>query len=119
MTIDEAHPFPLVSNLSVNLLLRVLEAGCDTPHVIRIKVPTSGRIPRFMRLDQSDRYVPLEEVIANNLDLLLPGAEVLSLGVFESRGMRWWYATRKPPPICSKRSRSNCSERRFATGGTP
>ena len=82
LTIDEAHPFPLVSNLSVNLLLRVLEAGCDTPHVIRIKVPTSGRIPRFMRLDQSDRYVPLEEVIANNLDLLLPGAEVLSLGVF-------------------------------------
>lgn len=82
LAIDEAHPFPFVSNLSINLLLRVLDPSEDEPHLIRIKVPVSARTPRFMQVAGDCRYVPLEEVIAGNLDLLLPGAEILSVGFF-------------------------------------
>ncbi len=82
LAIDEAHPFPFVSNLSINLLLRVLDESEDDPHLIRIKVPVSERTPRFIRIGDEDRYVPLEEVIEGNLDLLLPGAEVLTCGFF-------------------------------------
>ncbi|MDZ7768500.1 MAG: hypothetical protein U5K38_05230 [Woeseiaceae bacterium] len=82
LAIDEAHPFPFVSNLSINVLLRVLDPSEDEPHLIRIKVPVSARTPRFMQVAGESRYVPLEEVIAGNLDLLLPGAEILSVGFF-------------------------------------
>ncbi|MBT8084426.1 MAG: polyphosphate kinase 1 [Woeseia sp.] len=82
LAIDEAHPFPFVSNMSINLLLRVHDETEKEPHLIRIKVPISERTPRFLRIDGEDRFVALEEVIANNLDLLLPGATILSLGFF-------------------------------------
>jgi polyphosphate kinase len=82
LAIDESHPFPFMSNLSINLLLEVKDEVDEQPYLIRIKAPTSGRTPRFMRVAGQDRYVPLEEIIAGNLDLLLPGAEVLSAGYF-------------------------------------
>lgn len=81
LAIDEAHPFPFVSNLSINLLVEVHDPSEETPHHIRIKVPTSDRTPRFMRIDD-DRFVLLEEVIAGNLDLLFPGADILGVGYF-------------------------------------
>ena len=82
LAIDEAHPFPFVSNLSVNLLLRVLDESEDDPHLVRIKVPVSSRTPRFIRVGDDERFVPLEEIIEGNLDLLLPGAEILGSGFF-------------------------------------
>ncbi|MGH8223171.1 MAG: RNA degradosome polyphosphate kinase, partial [Woeseiaceae bacterium] len=82
LAIDEAHPFPFVSNLSINLLLKVQDKAEPDPHLIRIKVPVSGRTPRFMRVGDRNCFIPLEEVIAGNLDLLLPGAEILSVGFF-------------------------------------
>ena len=82
LAIDEAHPFPFMSNLSINLLLQVKDETDEKPYLIRIKTPTSGRTPRFMQVGDRDHFVPLEEVIAGNLDLLLPGADVLSVGFF-------------------------------------
>lgn len=82
LAIDEAHPFPFVSNLSINLLVEMHDPSETTPHHVRIKVPTSDRTPRFMRIDDDERFVLLEEVIAGNLDLLFPGAEVLAVGYF-------------------------------------
>jgi polyphosphate kinase len=82
LAIDEAHPFPFMSNLSINILLEVKAEADERPYLIRIKAPTSGRTPRFMSIENRDHFVPLEEVIAGNLDLLLPGAEILSIGYF-------------------------------------
>jgi polyphosphate kinase len=93
LAIDEAHPFPFISNLSINLLVEVHDPYEDTPHHVRIKVPTSDRTPRFMEIDE-DRFVPLEEVIAGNLDLLFPGAAIL-----ETRSSN---ATRNSPTTCSR-----------------
>lgn len=82
LAIDETHPFPFVSNLSINLLLQVSDKRDRTPHLMRIKVPTSARTPRFMNIAGSRQFVALEDVIAKNLDLLLPGSEIVSVGYF-------------------------------------
>ncbi len=82
LAIDEAHPFPFVSNLSINLLVEARNGEDGLPHLVRIKAPIAERIPRFMQIGDSTRFVPLEDVIANNLDLLLPGANILSVGFF-------------------------------------
>ncbi len=80
--IDEAHPFPFISNLSINLLLQVHDPSEADPHLVRIKAPTSSSTPRFIRVGDEDRFVRLEEIIAGNLDLLLPGADIQSIGFF-------------------------------------
>jgi len=82
LAIDEAHPFPFISNLSVNLLIEVHDPAEKDAHLVRIKTPSSSRMPRLMRIGEDDRFVRLEEVIAGNLDLLLPGADILSVGFF-------------------------------------
>ena len=82
LAIDEAHPFPFISNLSINLLVEVHDPTEETPHHVRIKAPTSGRVPRLMRIGDDERFVLLEEVIAGNLDLLFPGARILDMGFF-------------------------------------
>ncbi len=79
---DPAHPFPFVSNLSLNLLVTVRYRDDDDHSTARVKVPVGAGIPRFLRVGDKDTFVPLEQVIANNLDLLFPGMEIISCGFF-------------------------------------
>jgi polyphosphate kinase len=73
---DPAHPFPFISNLSLNLLV-TLRAPDDTePSLARVKVPVGLGIPRFLRVDGTRRFVPLEDVVAHTLDLLFPEARI-------------------------------------------
>jgi polyphosphate kinase len=72
LAMDPAHPFPFVSNLSLNLLV-TLRAPDDTDtSLARVKIPVGAGIPRFMRVDGTTRFVLLEDVIAHTLDLLFP-----------------------------------------------
>ena len=81
--IDPAHPFPFVSNLSFNLLVKVrLPGELGRISLARIKVPVGGDVPRFLKLHDVNHFVPLEQVVINNLDMLLPGVEVLSCEMF-------------------------------------
>jgi polyphosphate kinase len=70
---DPAHPFPFVSNLSLNLLVSLHYPNDPTPLMARVKVPLGSGVPRFIQLHDSRTFVPLEEIMANNLDLLFPG----------------------------------------------
>jgi polyphosphate kinase len=70
---DPAHPFPFVSNLSLNLLVSLHYPNDPVPLMARVKVPLGAGVPRFIRVRDSLRFVPLEEIMANNLDLLFPG----------------------------------------------
>ncbi|HEX7719610.1 MAG TPA: polyphosphate kinase 1 [Woeseiaceae bacterium] len=81
LAIDPAHPFPFVSNLSVNVLALVRGID-DGESLIRIKYPVSGNIPRFIRIGAEQMFVPLEQVITANLDLLLPGIEIRNTYLF-------------------------------------
>ncbi|MEM7016943.1 MAG: polyphosphate kinase 1, partial [Pseudomonadota bacterium] len=82
-SIDPAHPFPFISNLSLNLLVIVRYPDTSKLLMARIKVPVDPGISRFLRVsDEVDHFVPLEAVMANNLDLLFPGMEIESCEYF-------------------------------------
>ena len=81
-TMDPAHPFPFISNLSLNLLVTVRYPNDDASGLARIKVPVGSGIPRFLRVGDEELYVPLEEVVANNLDLLFPGMVIEGCELF-------------------------------------
>ncbi|HAS51052.1 MAG TPA: polyphosphate kinase 1 [Gammaproteobacteria bacterium] len=81
-TMDPAHPFPFISNLSLNLLVTVHYVNDDASGLARIKVPIGSGIPRFLKVSDEDLYVPLEDVMANNLDLLFPGMVIEACELF-------------------------------------
>ncbi|MBX3024378.1 polyphosphate kinase 1 [bacterium] len=82
LALDPAHPFPFISNLSINLLVGGHHPKESEPLLIRVKVPVGSGIPRFIPVGDSRRFVPLEDVIAQHLDLLLPGMAVASCESF-------------------------------------
>src|SRR5215469_3546887 len=81
-TLDPAHPFPFISNLSLNLLVTVRAPEDTETSLARVKVPVGLGIPRFLRVDGTNRFVPLEDVIAHTLDLLFPGMTIDSYEFF-------------------------------------
>jgi polyphosphate kinase len=72
LAMDPAHPFPFVSNLSLNLLVTLRAPDETDTSLARVKIPVGAGIPRFMRVDGTARFVLLEDVIAHTLDLLFP-----------------------------------------------
>ena len=82
-SIDSAHPFPFISNLSLNLLVQTrLPGEKGKISLTRIKVPTSNGVPRFLQLPERNHFVALEDVAKHNLDLLLPEIEIASCYMF-------------------------------------
>jgi polyphosphate kinase len=82
LVIGLGRPFPYISNLSLSLgvLLRDAESGSEI--IARVKVPKE-LLGRFLPLGDGDStFVPLEEVIAANLDALFPGIDVIDHGYF-------------------------------------
>jgi polyphosphate kinase len=79
---DPAHPFPFISNLSLNLLVGIRHEGDVTPSMARVKVPVGAGIPRFLWLRDRLAAVPLEMVMMENLDLLFPEMVVESCELF-------------------------------------
>src|ERR1044071_9675857 len=79
---DPAHPFPFVSNLSLNLLVSLRYENDSEPLLARVKVPASGGTPRYLRVGTSRTFVDLADVMANNLDLLFPGMEIEACSMF-------------------------------------
>jgi polyphosphate kinase len=80
LAVDPGHPFPYVSNLSLNLAVLLRDTATDKLHFARIKVPPL--LPRFMPLPESGQFVPLEDVISANLDQLFPGMNVVEHHAF-------------------------------------
>ncbi|MBV8445488.1 MAG: RNA degradosome polyphosphate kinase, partial [Candidatus Dormibacteraeota bacterium] len=76
LAVDPAHPFPYISNLSLNLAVVVGDSDDSTTHVARIKVPPL--LQRFVPLPDGRRFVPLEQVIAAHLSHLFPQMEIVS-----------------------------------------
>jgi len=82
LVIGLGRPFPYISNLSLSLgvLLRDNESGNEI--IARVKVPKE-LLGRFLPLGEDGQtFVPLEDVIAANLDSLFPGTEVIDHGYF-------------------------------------
>jgi polyphosphate kinase len=74
LAVDPGHPFPYISNLSLNLAVMVHDPARDERRFARVKVPPL--LPRFTPLPDGERFVPLEQVIAAHLDALFSGMRV-------------------------------------------
>ncbi|NOY12912.1 MAG: polyphosphate kinase 1 [Deltaproteobacteria bacterium] len=81
-SVDPAHPFPFISNLSLNLLVTLRYPGEKEESLARVKVPVGAGANRFVRIGEENRFVLLEEILEHNLDLLFPGMEILSCELF-------------------------------------
>ncbi len=69
---DPAHPFPFISNLSVNLLVSVRYPDSEHTYMNRIKVPVSEDLPRFLPFGPLGHFITIEDLISNNLEILFP-----------------------------------------------
>lgn len=89
LAVDAGHPFPHISNLSLNMLILIEDERGE--HIARMKVPPI--LPRFIRIPDADgstptgprrklRYVVLEDVIEANVDQLFPGKRIKSTHLF-------------------------------------
>jgi len=83
LVIGLGRPFPYISNLSLSIGVLLRDIETSTRVLARIKVPKE-LLGRFIELSSDDErvLVPLEEVIAANLDQLFPGVEVLDHSYF-------------------------------------
>jgi len=70
LAVDAEHPFPFISNLGLNLAVILPEAKGKRERFIRVKVPDNR--PRWVPFPDNRGFVPLEQVIAANLDLMFP-----------------------------------------------
>jgi polyphosphate kinase len=90
LAVDPGHPFPRISNLSLNLAVLVQDPETQTELFARIKVPEV--LPRFVEfpadLGSVDGQpsvwsgVLLEQVISHNLDALFPGLQIQECHAF-------------------------------------
>jgi polyphosphate kinase len=74
LSVDPGHPFPYISNLSLNLAIMVHDPEHDERRFARVKVPPL--LPRFVKTDDGTCFVPLEQIIAAHLDRLFPGMRI-------------------------------------------
>lgn len=101
LAVAPGRPFPYISNLSLSLAVLVRDPITDQTVFARVKVPTEI-LPRFVTVpspeaDSEDddaasarggrgssetTLVPLEDVIAEHLDVLFPGMEIVDYDVF-------------------------------------
>jgi polyphosphate kinase len=80
LAVDQGHPFPYISNLCLNLVLRVVDPTTDEQRIARVKVPPL--LERFVALPDGSRFVPVEQVIAAHLDTLFPAMTIVEHHVF-------------------------------------
>jgi polyphosphate kinase len=80
LAVDPGHPFPYISNLSLNLAVQVSDPETGIVHFARVKVPPL--LGRFLSPVEGT-FVPIEDVIAANLGRLFPG-----MGVTEHHAFR-------------------------------
>ena len=74
LAVDPGHPFPYISNLSLNLVVEVRHPYTGERRIARVKVPPA--LPRFVVMPDGERFVPLEQLIAAHLDSLFPGMTI-------------------------------------------
>lgn len=89
LAFDTGHPFPFMSNLSLNLAVELEDAETGSHKFARVKVPSI--LPRFLRLNDIEglefddpiiRFIWLEDLIENNLAQLFPKMRIAKSHLF-------------------------------------
>ncbi len=80
LTVDPSHPFPYISNLSLNVGVEVRNRSDGTSRFARVKVPPN--VDRLIPLAGGLRFVPIEQILVAFIDELFPGMDVGDACVF-------------------------------------
>src|SRR5262245_9239147 len=85
LSLDAAHPFPYVSNLSTSWAFRLTDPATGESVLVRVKVPRE--VPQWLRIrievPAGERVVVrLAQVISANACTLFPGMEIESASLF-------------------------------------
>jgi polyphosphate kinase len=80
LAVDPGHPFPYISNLSLNLAVIVRDPSGAERRFARVKVPPL--LPGLLALPGGKRFVALEQVMAAHLGALFPGMHIESHHAF-------------------------------------
>ncbi|MGA2009203.1 MAG: polyphosphate kinase 1 [Solirubrobacteraceae bacterium] len=80
LAVGAGRPFPYISNLSLSLIVRLRDPENDHEAFARVKVPKEA-LPRFVQIEPGT-FIPLEDIIAEHLEALFPGMEILSHDLF-------------------------------------
>ena len=81
LAVGPGRPFPYISNLSLSIGVFVRDPDSGLETFARVKVPKE-MLPRFVPTGDGRTFVPLEDLIACNLDALFPGMEIVDHSVF-------------------------------------
>jgi polyphosphate kinase len=81
LAIGLGRPFPYISNLSLSLAVLLRDPEQEAEVMARVKVPTE-LLRRFIPLGDGTTFVALEDVIADNLQVLFPGMEIVDHSIF-------------------------------------
>jgi polyphosphate kinase len=83
LAVDPGHPFPYISNISLNLgiLLKPMNgSGNGETRFARVKIP--GNVPRLVRVDDTRKFVLLEHLVSEHIHALFPKCEILECQPF-------------------------------------
>ncbi|MBN2176508.1 MAG: RNA degradosome polyphosphate kinase [Demequinaceae bacterium] len=93
LAVDPGHPFPYISGLSLNLAVTLRDPDTGKERFARVKVPET--LPRFLAVEAKVKrveapsasdsaldtgpksFVPVEDVIAEQLEYLFPGMDTV------------------------------------------
>ena len=120
LAVDPGHPFPFSSNLSLSLAVEARDPDTKERKFARVKVPES--LPRFVPLeplsgghphgspapDAAHEFLPLEQLIAANLEDLFPGMEMLGCFPFRVTRDMDLEILRRRPTTCCRSSTARC-----------
>jgi polyphosphate kinase len=83
LTVDPTHPFPYISNISLNLGVLLAIPGApveEKPRFARVKIPPN--VPRLIPVDNQRRFLLLEELIGEHIASLFPHCPILECQPF-------------------------------------
>ncbi len=90
LAVDPSHPFPFVSNLSLNLATLIQDPETNQREFARIKIPQKT-LKRFVAIPTNLHEIgkeviysaiPIEQVVAHNLTILFPGMKIEEYSLF-------------------------------------
>jgi len=80
LAVDPSHPFPFISDLSLNLAVLLRDPDTKSQRFARVKIPQN--VPRLIRLDDGQRFVPIEQIVSHHLGRLFGGLDVIGSSTF-------------------------------------
>mgnify|MGYP001159062893 FL=1 len=94
-SVDAGHPFPMISNTSINFVIELMGTHPSVTGLTRFaRLKCPNNLPRFLYFDRQssnvtlstrpagERILCLEDLVAARLDRLFPGYAIKSYGLF-------------------------------------